>query len=62
MRDKRGHFVKLCHGRIILEDNTALSAEREALRMGVQCLSNLFPTKLNHFDSVITNSGSESVG
>ena len=42
----------------ILEDNTAMAAEREALRMGVQCLSKLLQTKMDHFDFVISNSGS----
>ena len=58
MRDKRGHFEKLCHGWKILKDNAAMAAEREALRMGIQCLSKLFPTKMDHFDFVINNSGS----
>ena len=35
-----------------------MAAEREALRMGVQCLSKLFPTKMNHSDFVISSSGS----
>ena len=58
MRDKGGHFEKLSHGGKILEDNTAMAAEREAIRMGVQCLSKLFPIKMDHFDFVINNSGS----
>ena len=48
-------FEKLCHGGKILEDNTAMAAEREALRMGIQCLSKLFPTKMDHFDFVMNN-------
>ena len=58
IRDKRGHFEKLCHGRKNLKDNTAMDAAREALRMEVQCSSKLFRRKMNHFEFVISNSGS----
>ena len=45
MRDKRGHFEKLCHGGKILEDNTAMAAEREALRMGNPVLVKIISDK-----------------
>ena len=34
MCGKGGHFEKLSHGGQILQDNTAMAAEREAVRMG----------------------------
>ena len=35
-----------------------MDAEREALRLEVQCLSKLLRRKMNHFGFVISNSGS----
>ena len=38
-----GEFERISHGGKVLKDTTAMTAEREALRMGVEHLMTLFP-------------------
>ena len=49
-RDEAGPFEKVSHGGRVLRDNSAMVAEREALRMGIECLAVLMPTKVSLFD------------
>ena len=41
----------------MLRNTSALTAEREAVRMGIECLTVLFPTKVSLFDFKVENSG-----
>ena len=47
VRDEAGSFEKVSHGGQVLRDNSAMVAEREALRMGIERLAVLIPTKDN---------------
>ena len=57
VRFKAGSFEKVSHGGRVLRDNSAMVAEREALRMGIDRLAVLMPTKVSLFDFEIENSG-----
>ena len=41
----------------MLRNASAMTAEREALRMGIEHLTVLFPTKVSSFDFQVENSG-----
>ena len=57
VRDEAGSFERVSHGGRVLRDNAAMVAEREALRMGVERLAALLPTKVSLVDFEIENSG-----
>ena len=48
-----GEFERIAHGGKLLEDTTAMAAEREALRMGVENLAALFPLEAQEFQFVV---------
>ena len=50
-----GEFERILHGGKVLKDTTAMTAEREALRMGVEHLMTLFPAEAKHFQFVVEN-------
>ena len=47
IRNKNGEFEKISHGGKVLMNTTAMTAEREALRVGVEHLMTLFPIEEN---------------
>ena len=49
VRDERGSFEKVSHGGRV-RGNSAMVAGREALRMGIERLAVLLPTKVSLFD------------
>ena len=49
MRNMNGEFERISHGGKVLKDTTAMNAEREALRLGVQYLMTLFPVEPKDF-------------
>ena len=59
VRDKAGSFEKVSHGGRVLRDSSAMVAEREALRMGIERLVELFPTEVSLFDFDVECSVSE---
>ena len=50
LRDEYGTFEKVSYGGRVLRNASAMIAEREALRMGIEHLSVLFPTLVSSFD------------
>ena len=48
-----GEFERISHGGKVLKDTTAMTAEREALRMGVEHLMTLFPVTTKDFKFVV---------
>ena len=50
LRDEYGIFEKVSYGGRVLRNASAMIAEREALRMGVEHLTVLFPTEVSSFD------------
>ena len=44
------HFEKVSFGGRVLRNASAMIAEREALRMGIEHLTVLFPTEVSSFD------------
>ena len=48
-------FERISHGGNVLKDTTAMTAEREALRMGVEHLMTLFPVETKDFQFVVEN-------
>ena len=57
VRDKAGSLEKVSHGRRVLRDSSAMVAERDALRMGIERLVELFPTEVSLFDFEVECSG-----
>ena len=57
LRDETGSFEKISYGGCVLRNASAVTAQRVALRMGIECLTVLFPTKVSLFDFKIENSG-----
>ena len=49
-RDEYGSFEKVSCGGSVLTNASAVIAEREALRLGVEHLTVLFPTEVGSFD------------
>ena len=45
LRDEYGSFEKVSHGGRVLRNASAMTVEREALRMGIEHLTVLFPTE-----------------
>ena len=52
-----GSFEKVSYGGRVLRNASAMTAEREALRMGIEHLRVLFPTEVSSFDFQVENSG-----
>ena len=50
LRDEYGSFEKVSYGGRVLRNASAMTAEREALRMGIEHLTALFPTEVSSFD------------
>ena len=50
LRNEYGIFEKVSYGGRVLRNASAMIAEREALRMGIEHLSVLFPTEVSSFD------------
>ena len=46
IRNMKGAFERISRGGKVLKDTTAMNAEREALRLGVEYLMSLFPVSL----------------
>ena len=57
LRDEGGCFEKVSHGGRDLRSASAMTAEREALRMGVEHLTVLFPTEVDSFYFQVENPG-----
>ena len=57
LRDEYGTFEKVSYGGRVLRNASAMTAEREALRMGIEHLTVLFPTEVSSFDFETENSG-----
>ena len=57
LRDEHGSFEKVSYGGRVLRNASAMTAEREALRMGIEHLTVLFPTEVSSFDFHVDNSG-----
>ena len=56
----KGEFERISHGGRVLKDTTAMKAEREALRSGVEHLIFLFPVEPHDFQFVVENESRES--
>ena len=56
LRDEYGSFEKVSYGGRVLRNASAMTAEREALRMGIEHLTVLFPTEASSFDFHVENS------
>ena len=50
-------FEKVSYGGCVLKNASAMIAEREALRKGIEHLTVLFPTVVRSFDFQVENSG-----
>ena len=50
LRDEYGSFEKVFNGGRVLRNASAMTAEREALRLGIKYLTVLFPTEVSSFD------------
>ena len=57
LRNEYGIFEKVSCGGYVLRNASAMIAEREALRKGIEHLTVLFPTVVNSFDFLVENSG-----
>ena len=56
----KGEFERISHGGKVLKDTTAMNAEREALRSGVEHLMSLFPVEAKDFQFVFGNESRET--
>ena len=57
LRDEYGSFEKVSYGGRVPRNASAMTAERGALRMGIEHLTVLFPTEVSSFDYQVENSG-----
>ena len=57
VRDEAGSFEKVSHGGRVLRDNSAMVADWEALRMGIERLAVLISTKVSLRKFEIENLG-----
>ena len=55
VRHMKGEFERIAHGGKLLRNTTAIEAEREALRLGVENLTILFPVEAKDFQFVVEN-------
>ena len=53
VRNMNGEFEKVSYSGKVLRDTSAMTIVREALRMGVEQLTALFPVEASYFDFVI---------
>ena len=60
LRDEYGSFEKVSYGGRVLRNASAMTAEREALRMGIEYLTVLFPTEISSFDFQVESTGRRS--
>ena len=60
VRNVKGEFERTSHDGKVLRDTTAMKAEREALRMGVEHLLILFPVEGKDFQFVVENESRET--
>ena len=60
IRNKNGEFERISHGGKVLMNTTAMTAEREALRMGVEYLATLFPVDAKECTFVVENESTET--
>ena len=58
LRNEYGIFEKVSYGGCVLKNASAMIAEREARRKGIEHLTVLFPTEVSSFDFQVENSGS----
>ena len=56
----KGEFERISRGGRVLKDTTAMNAEREALRSGVEHLISLFLVEANDFQFVVENESRET--
>ena len=57
LRNEYDIFEKVSYGGCVLRNAAAMTAEREALRKGIEHLTVLFPTVVSSFDFQVENSG-----
>ena len=57
LRNEYGIFEKVSYGGCVLRNASAMIAEREALRKGIEHSTVLFPTEVSSFDFQVENSG-----
>ena len=57
LRNEYGIFEKVSYGGCVLKNASAMIAEREALRKGIEHLTVLFPTVVSSFVFKVENSG-----
>ena len=57
LQDEFGIFEKVSNGGRVLRNASAMIAEREALRMGIEHLTVLFPTEVSSFDFQVECTG-----
>ena len=57
LRNEYGIFEKVSYGGCVLKNASAMIAEREAQRKGIEHLTVLFPTVVSSFDFQVENSG-----
>ncbi len=55
MQDEYGSIQKVSYGRRVLKSASAITAEREALKLGIEHLTMLFPTEVTSFDFQVEN-------
>ena len=60
IRNMNGEFERISHGGKVLENTTAMTAEREALRLGVEHLMTLLPVEAKGFQFVVENVSRET--
>ena len=60
IRNKNGEFERISHGGKVLRNTTVMTAEREALRMGVEYLATLFPVDVKECTFVVENESTET--
>ena len=60
IRNMNGEFERISHSGKVLKDTTAMNAEREALRLGVEHLMTLFPVEAKDFHFVVENESRET--
>ncbi len=59
IRNLKGEFERIAHGGKLLRNTTAMEAEREALRLGVENLTILFPAEAKDFQFAVENESRE---
>ena len=57
LRDEYGFCEKVSCGGRVLRNASAMTAERKALRRGIECLTVLFPTEVSTFDFQVESTG-----